>query len=138
MSSTFRLTYFTASHNASPQLRLAVKLCVVCGRHRDSVSLCLGRLRCVAFLGVKLPLNLYPSKVRPGAKSQVQSGLADVAVLGGYLPPGLPSALYEALVAAILAIWIISYQQRPRGWSARDLVQAGPRTSLALSRLMQG
>lgn len=105
----------------SSQLRVVLKPYTATDRHKVFVS-----SRCV--LGSKQPLNLHPSKVRPGASLKVQSGTAIFAVLR----QDLPLILYEALVAAILATFILYYQQRPRGWSARDLIQAGPHTSLAL------
>lgn len=123
MSSTLWRTRVTASldHAVSSRLRVVLKPYAATGRHKELVS-----SRNV--MGCKQPWNLHPSKVRPGANFLPQSGTAIVAVLG----QDLPLILYEALVAAILAILILYYQQRPRGWSARDLVQVGPHASLAL------
>ncbi|KAL3150383.1 hypothetical protein ABBQ32_000222 [Trebouxia sp. C0010 RCD-2024] len=114
MSSTLWRTRVTASldHAVSSRLRVVLKPYAATGRHKELVS-----SRNV--MGCKQPWNLHPSKVRPGANFLPQSGTAIVAVLG----QDLPLILYEALVAAILAILILYYQQRPRGWSARDLVQ---------------
>lgn len=81
---------------------------------------------------------MLPTKIRPGANLQVQSGIADVGALRQSLPLELPWVLYEALAGAILAILILIYQQRPRGWSNRDLVQARPHMWLLLFDMMQG
>ncbi|KAL3138036.1 hypothetical protein ABBQ38_005269 [Trebouxia sp. C0009 RCD-2024] len=109
-----RLFKFTQACLKGYQLRVVLKPYTATDRHKVFVS-----SRCV--LGSKQPLNLHPSKVRPGASLKVQSGTAIFAVLR----QDLPLILYEALVAAILATFILYYQQRPRGWSARDLIQVG-------------
>lgn len=74
-------------------------------------------------LGFKNGLSSQPRKVRLGAIFELQSDPADVTALQQILPLGLPLVLYEALAAVILAILILNYQQRPRGWSNHDLVQ---------------
>ena len=75
-------------------------------------------------LGFRNRLSLLPSKVRLGAICEAQSGLVNVTALQQSLPLGLPLVSYEALAAGVLAILILNYQQRPRGWSNHDLVQA--------------
>lgn len=64
------------------------------------------------------------AKVLLGADFQVQSGTVSLAALQQSPPLGLPLILYEALTAVLLAILILNYQQRPRGWSNESLVQA--------------
>lgn len=75
-------------------------------------------------LGFRNRLSLHSSKVPLGAIFEVQSGAVDVTALQQSLPLGWPLVLYEALAAVVLAILILNYQQRPRGWSNLDLVQA--------------
>ena len=76
-------------------------------------------------LGFKNRLTSHSSNANLGAIYKLQSGCADVTVLQQSLPLVLPLVLYEALTAVLLAIVIINYQQRPRGWSNHGLVQVG-------------
>lgn len=82
-------------------------------------------------------LSLLSCKMRLGAKLQVQSSPADLTAMQQGLPLRLPLVLYEALAAALLAVLVLNYQQRPRGWSNHALVQVRSHSMLLPSELVQ-
>lgn len=78
---------------------------------------------------------MHLTRVRLG-NWHVRSGTVTLAALQQSLPLGLPLILYEALTAVLLAILILNYQQRPRGWSNNSLVQARPHRMLLAPEFM--
>ena len=68
----------------------------------------------------RLQQPLPCTRVSRGLSVQAQAAFIQV---GHLLPAETPIILYESLAAAVLAIVIVKYQQRRRGWSNQRLVQ---------------